>query len=300
MNREEVAWLVAKSSKSNLNTHSLALSRLGSVGDSFANVCSPFLTCVKIRAPEKQNASNKYCPDLPTVSQMSPWPWSATEAVAVRALGITARHQFLVPMQLKAPHQWIFLPLSAALAPGTTNLVQTKPANTALRQRKGTETSAHDSTRKKIFVWCLFDQLSKIHRPWWGSSLGQNCRTIPGANIQEKKAFKEYGNTYMQPGRWTRKRAQGPLSCHMHDLQGFISAPFMQSQTSGLLKVIIKACRYPACRSCKCWAEGQFPFFAMSFWSSSWKHGPATKFLSQGLGPECYSLYMVSNQPHCP
>lgn len=32
----------------------------------------------------------------------------------------------------------------------------------------------------------------------------------------------------------------------------------------------------------------------LSFWSSSWKYGPAIIFSSQGLGPKCYKPYIVS------
>lgn len=113
-NREEVAWLLAKSSRSDLNSPSLslALSRLGSVGGSFPNVCSPFLTCGKVRALLRPIALNKYCSDPAKTSQMS---------VAVVSRWSSARHQLLVPMLLKASRRGIFIPLSAASAQGTTH-----------------------------------------------------------------------------------------------------------------------------------------------------------------------------------
>lgn len=127
-----------------------------------------------------------------------PWPWSATEAVAVRALG--SRHQFLVPMQLKASHQWIFLSLNAALAPGTTNLVQTKPADTALRQRKGMETSEHDSTRENSLCdVCLISLAKSIDRGeglLWGRTAGLYLEQI----FEKRKPSRNMG-THVQPGR---------------------------------------------------------------------------------------------------
>lgn len=175
-----------------------------------------------------------------------PWPWSATEAV--RALGITARHQFLVPMQLKALHQWISLSLSAALAPGPTNLVQTKPADTALRERKGMETSAHDSARKNSLCGVCFISLAKSidcgEGLLWSRTVGLYLEQI----FKERKSSKNM-ETYIYSQGGEPKKGHMVLclaTCMIfRDL-------FRQSQTLGLLKVIIKACGYPGCRSCKC------------------------------------------------
>lgn len=145
--------------------------------------------------------------------------------------------------------------------------MQSRISQQMLHRGRGGAQASMNQPAKKVFVWWLFEQPSKVHRPRWGFSLRESCRTVPEQNIWERKALKEHGCTHVQPGRRFRKSTGAHVmiclaTCmilrdsfrHLHAEPDF-----------GSPKCHIQNLQYPACKNCKCWAEVQFPCFNCEF-----------------------------------